>query len=108
MLTFDGPWADAVIKAEAAIAACTDKKLLKDLEAKLTAAKGSQTIDFDRILVGKMETQSFPITNTSLLPVAWEVLLEDFADSRNLSVFPLSGVIPVMCSLRCLAIPCKH
>ena len=99
MLTFEGPWADAIVRAEAAIAACTDKKLLKDLEAKLTAAKDSQTIDFDRILVGKMEAQSFPITNTSLLPVAWEVLLEDFAESRNLSVFPLQGVIPVMFAL---------
>ena len=77
------------------MAACQDKKLLKDFEAKLAAVKENSTINFDRILVGKMETRSFPMTNTSLLPVAFEVMLGDLAESKNMSVFPLSGVIPV-------------
>ena len=57
---------------QAELAACTDKKLLKDFEAKLAAVKENSTINFDRILVGKMETRSFPMTNTCLLPVAFE------------------------------------
>ena len=46
-------------------------------------------------LATQLETRFFPMKNTSLLPVAWEVDLGDFADSRNVSIYPLNGVIPV-------------
>ena len=86
-------------KAEEAVAQCTDKKLIKDLELKLAALKEALTLDFDRILIGKTDTRSFTIKNTCLLPVAWEIDLGDFTDSPNITIEPMSGLLPINTTL---------
>eukprot|EP01034_Spumella_vulgaris_P022205 gene22205-28319_t len=94
-LDIDGPWGEALLAAEQAVAQCTDKKLIKDVEAKLAALKESLTIDFERILIGKTDTRSFTIKNTSLLPVAWEIDAGEFLDSPYVTIEPMSGVLPI-------------
>jgi hypothetical protein len=89
-----GPWTEGIAAAEEALAKNTDKKLVKDLEAKLQALKEAFTIDFDRVLIGKTELRTFQIKNTSLVPVAWEVIPEDFDNSPNIKISPMSGVVP--------------
>lgn len=89
----------ALAKAEEAVAQCTDKKLIKDLEAKLAALKEALTLDFERILIEKTDTRSFTIKNTCLLPVAWEIDLGDFKDSPNVSVEPMKGILPINTTL---------
>jgi hydrocephalus-inducing protein len=98
-LEIAGPWGDAVAKAEKALADNTDKKLVKDLEAKLAALKDALTLDFERILIGKSDTREFTITNKSLLPIEWEIDLGDFKDSANISISPTSGVLPINTTL---------
>jgi hypothetical protein len=93
-IELDGPWKDAIVAAEAAVAACTDKKLIKDLQTKLQQLKDDMTLDFDRQLVNKTESRSFQVTNTSLLPIAYLVDAGDFKDSANMAISPLEGVIP--------------
>ena len=88
-----GPWTEGIAAAEEALAKNTDKKLVKDLEGKLQALKEAFTIDFDRVLIGKTELRTFQIKNTSLVPVAWEVLAEDFETSSNIKISPMSGVV---------------
>ena len=94
-VTFDGPWTETLQIAESALAACTEKKLLKDLESKVQGLKESATLDFGRILIGKTDDRIFVIRNTSTLPVAWEVLPGDFLESPNLTISPSKGVLPV-------------
>jgi hypothetical protein len=93
-IELDGPWKDAVVAAEAALVACVDKKLIKDLQTKLQQLKDDMTLDFERQLIDKVETRSYQVANSSLLPVAFAVDLGDFKDSVNMSIFPLEGVIP--------------
>lgn len=88
-----GPWSDAISKAEEALAKNTDKKAVKDLEGKLAALKEAFLVDFDRVLIGKTETRSFTLKNLSTIPVAWEIIPEDFNESANISFSPSSGVI---------------
>jgi hydrocephalus-inducing protein len=87
-----GPWTEAIAKAEEAVKAA-DKKTLKDAETKLATLKEAFTIDFDRVLIGKTETRSFSLKNTSSIPVAWEIIPEDFQDSKNISFSPTSGIV---------------
>eukprot|EP01032_Pedospumella_encystans_P008479 gene8479-10061_t len=95
----EGPWGDAVARAEKALADNTDKKLIKDLEAKLAAVKEALLLDFERILIGKSETRQFTIKNTSLLPVEWEIDEGEFKDSANISIEPKSGILPINTTL---------
>eukprot|EP00605_Chrysophyceae_sp_TOSAG23-4_P000636 GSChrysophyteH1.ASY1.ANO1.717.1 assembled CDS len=63
---------------------------------KLAAAEADAfTFDFDRLLVGKTDSKSFTVKNTSYLPVAWEIDLGSFKDSANVTISPDAGVIPV-------------
>eukprot|EP00606_Chrysophyceae_sp_TOSAG23-5_P000584 GSChrysophyteH2.ASY1.ANO1.693.1 assembled CDS len=70
-------------------------KLQKELEDKVAALKSAFTFDFDRLLVGKTDSKSFTVKNTSYLPVAWEIDLGSFKDSANVTISPDAGVIPV-------------
>lgn len=88
-----GPWTEALSKAEEALAANTDKKAAKQLEANVAALKEAFLVDFDRVLLSKQETRPFKIKNTCTIPVAFEVLPEDFLDSPNISFSPASGVV---------------
>lgn len=92
-LDISGPWSEMLAKAEEALAKNTDKKLVKELEAKLSALKEAYTIDFDRVLLNKTENRTFLLTNTSLVAVAWEIGPESFADSPFISFNPLRGEI---------------
>jgi len=94
-IDFSGQWNEGIEKAEQALAANTDKKLIKDLEIKLATLKEALTIDFERILLNKSETRSFTIKNTTLLPIQWEIDLGDFKDSENITIAPMSGVLPI-------------
>eukprot|EP01038_Epipyxis_sp_PR26KG_P004323 gene4323-6124_t len=98
-LEINGPWGEALQAAETAVAQCTDKKIIKDLELKLASLKEALTLDFDRILIGRTDTRSFTIKNTCLLPIAWEIDLLDFKGSSNVSVSPMSGVLNINESL---------
>ena len=89
------PWAEGIADAEALVQACSDPKLLPDLQAKLSALQQALTIDFDRILTGKTDFRSFTVRNTCHLPVAWDIVLGDFADSPNIVISPSQGVIAV-------------
>ncbi|RYH22951.1 hypothetical protein EON65_18485, partial [archaeon] len=93
MIDISGPWSEGLAKAEEAVAKNTDKKLAKELEAKLAALKEAFTIDFERVLLNKVETRSFKLTNTSLVPVAWTILPESFQDSPFISFSPASGEV---------------
>ena len=92
-IDIQGPWDESLKAAEAAVAACTDKKLVKDLEVKVQQLKENLTMEFDRILIGKSAVRSFEVKNTSLLPVSFEIGLGDFENSKNISISPSSGVI---------------
>jgi hypothetical protein len=94
-LNFDGPWTETLQIAESALAGCTEKKALKEAESRIAYLKESSTLDFGRILIGKTDIRVFTIRNTSLLPVAWEVVLGDFSTSPHLTISPLKGVIAV-------------
>jgi hypothetical protein len=89
-----GPWTDALQKAEDALAKNTDKKAAKQLEANLASLKEALLIDFDRVLLKKNEIRSFTVKNTCTIPVAWEIVPEDFADHPNISFHPAAGVVP--------------
>ena len=94
-IDFSGQWNEGIEKAERAVAANTDKKLVKDLEMKLATLKEALTIDFERILLNKSETRSFTIRNTTLLPIQWEIDLGDFKKSENITIAPMSGILPI-------------
>lgn len=91
VVEFDGPWADSYEQLQISIDACKDKKLLKDLELKLSALKEYMCLDFDRILVAKSDLRSFTVRNTSLLGVAWELDKGDFRDSSVVSFSKVQG-----------------
>ena len=90
-----GPWDEALKAAEQAVADCQDKKLVKDLETKLASLKEALTLDFDRILINKIENRTFELKNTCLLPVTWEIDAGDFKESTNVRITPMSGEIKV-------------
>ena len=90
-----GPWDEALKAAEQAVNECQDKKLIKDLEAKLASLKEALTLDFDRILINKVENRTFEIKNTCLLPVTWEIDAGDFNESPNIKITPMSGEVKV-------------
>ena len=94
-IDLDGPWTEAIRIAEEELAACEDKKLMKEFEDKVTALKETFTFDFDRQLINKTEFKTFTVKNSSLLPVSWNIDLGDFADSENIVISPDQGVIPV-------------
>ena len=94
-LNFDGPWTETLQIAESALAGCTEKKAIKEAESRIAYLKESSTLDFGRILIGKTDIRVFTIRNTSILPVAWEVMLGDFSTSPHLTISPLKGVIAV-------------
>lgn len=77
------------VKAEAK----PDPKIVKEMESKIEQLKGSPLIDFDRILIDRTELQTFTMKNTCLLPISWEIDPQDFKDSPNLTISPLSGVV---------------
>eukprot|EP01033_Poteriospumella_lacustris_P008315 gene8315-5998_t len=89
-----GPWTESLQKAEEALAKNTDKKAAKQLEANVASLKEALLIDFDRVLLKKNEIRSFTIKNTSTIPVAWEILPEEFENSPNVSFHPAAGVVP--------------
>ncbi len=91
----EGPWNESIRQAEEELAACEDKKMLKELEDKVTALKDIFTFDFERQLINKTEFKTFTISNTSLLPVSWKIDLGDFAESENIVINPEQGVISV-------------
>lgn len=93
-ITITGPWETALLEAETAVAQCQDKKLIKDLEAKLAILKEALSIQFDRILINKTDTRQYEVQNTCLLPVAFEIDPGDFKDSANMTISPSSGIIP--------------
>eukprot|EP01041_Mallomonas_annulata_P003640 gene3640-7257_t len=92
-----GPWDEVNAAAEKELAdkraEKTDAKKLKELEAKVQAMLASPVIDFDRMLLGKVEVRTIEAKNTSLLPVAWVVDLGEFKDSDTVTIFPLSGLL---------------
>ena len=91
----DGPWAEAIAKAQKEVDECEDKKALKELEDALAALKESFTFMFDRQLINKTESKTFTVTNTCKLPVAWELDMGDFKESTCIDIVPSSGTIPV-------------
>lgn len=90
-LEMTGPWTEQLKSAEAAVASCADKKLLKDFEAKLKALKDRKPIELERVLTSKKEVQSFQIKSESLLPVQWSIDTEDLANSTQLHFSRLAG-----------------
>jgi len=53
-------------------------------------------VDFDRLLLGKLEVQEFRIRNTCLVPVAWSLdAAEMTAAAPELTASPVQGTIPV-------------
>ena len=95
---FNGSWNENLLITETALAVCVDKKIIKELESKISLYKECSTIDFGRILIGKSDVRTFDIRNTSSLMVAWEISLSDFTDSPYLNISPLKGIIAVNCS----------
>lgn len=95
---FDGSWNENIQITETALAVCVDKKIMKELESKISLYKECSTIDFGRILIGKSDVRTFDIRNTSSLMVAWEISLNDFTDSPYFTITPLKGIIAVNCS----------
>lgn len=94
----DGPWTEAIAKVQAELDNTTEKpgsKPYKEIQDRLAQANEFLTLDFDRLLLGKVETRSFTIKNSCLLPVSWEIDPDEFADSPNVSIIPTSGVLQV-------------
>lgn len=53
-------------------------------------------MDFDRLLLGKLEIQEFHIKNTALVPVAWRIDTSEMAQvAPEITVSPQQGVIGV-------------
>ena len=110
-IAIEGPWVDAIAAADAAVAAfqidpkekgaaaIAAQAQLKELQDKAASLKEAMTIDFDRILTDKTDYRSFTVRNTCHLPVAWELNLGDFAESPNISISPVSGVLLVGASV---------
>lgn len=93
-LQIAGSWSTAISAAEAAVASCTDKKLLKDFETKLKELKERKPVDFGRVLATKQEVQTIQVKSESLLPVQWVIELEQSTLSTQVQFSRMSGILP--------------
>ena len=98
-LEVDGPWRDNLEALTASIAACKEKKTLKELESKLAGLKECYSIEFDRILLSAVDTRTVLVRNKSALAVAWEIDFLDFKGDNLVKFSPTNGILPAGASV---------
>ena len=87
-LEMAGPWQKPVVPQ--AVADGEDPAEAKPIELP-DGVHG--LLDFQRLLLNRMEEQTFSLANTCTIPVRWRINTEAIAEIPELSVFPSEGVL---------------